>query len=79
MEFEPAVPLEGKVEIYMQTVLDAMKTTLFLNLKRSLIRYKVSQSVGWEYPYLFMSIDRSYTYLPSLEMLFLFGGCWLAT
>ena len=31
--FEPAVPLEGKVEIYMQTVLDAMKGTLFNNLK----------------------------------------------
>ena len=33
--FEPAVPLEGKVEIYMQTVLDAMKITLYENLKRS--------------------------------------------
>ena len=36
--FEPAVPLEGKVEIYMQTVLDAMKITLYENLK-SVVRY----------------------------------------
>ena len=36
--FEPAVPLEGKVEIYMQTVLDAMKITLYENLKRCDLR-----------------------------------------
>jgi dynein heavy chain, axonemal len=38
VDFEPPVPLDGKVEIYMQTVLDAMKRTLFLNLKRSIVR-----------------------------------------
>ena len=37
--FEPRVALVGKVEIYMQTVLDAMKTSLFYNLKRSVVRY----------------------------------------
>lgn len=39
MYFEPPVPLEGKVEIYMQTLLDAIKVSLFENLKRSLARY----------------------------------------
>ena len=29
--FDPAVPLEGKVEMYLQTVLDAMKTTVSCN------------------------------------------------
>ncbi|KAH8058729.1 hypothetical protein JL722_5961 [Aureococcus anophagefferens] len=45
--FEPAVPLEGKVEIYMQTVLDAMKSTLFQNLKRSVIRYAQMERKHW--------------------------------
>jgi len=47
VDFEPVVPLEGKVEIYMQTVLDAMKMTLFLNLKRSLRRYKEMTRPEW--------------------------------
>jgi len=38
-EFEPPVPLEGKVEIYMQTVLDAQKLSIFQTVKRSLVRY----------------------------------------
>lgn len=45
--FEPPVNLEGKVEIYMQTVLDAMKLTLFENLKRSLDRYQTMPRKEW--------------------------------
>lgn len=45
--FEPKVALEGKVEIYMQTVLDAMKTSLFNNLKRSLVRYQKMSRSDW--------------------------------
>ena len=45
--FEPAVPLEGKVEIYMQTVLDAMKITLYENLKRSVVRYAQMERKQW--------------------------------
>ena len=37
--FEPAVPLEGKVEIYMQTILNAQKKSIFETVKRSLVRY----------------------------------------
>lgn len=47
VDFEPAVPLEGKVEIYMQTVLDSMKMTLFLNLKRSVVRYREMNRSEW--------------------------------
>lgn len=47
VEFEPKVALVGKVEIYMQTVLDAMKTTLFNNLKRSLVRYQSMSRPDW--------------------------------
>jgi dynein heavy chain len=45
--FEPAVPLDGKVEIYMQTVLDAIKITLYENLKRSLVRYAQIERKHW--------------------------------
>lgn len=45
--FEPPVPLEGKVEIYMQTVMDGMKLTLFENLKRSLKRYAQLPRPEW--------------------------------
>jgi len=54
--FEPPVELEGKVEIYMQTVLDAMKLTLFSNLKRSLIRYNQMPRKDWV-----MALDESGT------------------
>ena len=37
--FEPPVPLEGKVEIYMQTILDAQKKSIFQTVKRSILRY----------------------------------------
>jgi dynein heavy chain len=45
--FEPPVPLEGKVEVYMQTVLDGMKTTLFRCLERSLRRYQQLPRIDW--------------------------------
>ena len=45
--FEPPVALDGKVEIYMQTVLDAMKQTLFQTLKRSLVRYTKMKRTAW--------------------------------
>jgi dynein heavy chain len=38
VDFEPPVPLEGKVEIYMQTVLDAQKLSIFQTVKRSIAR-----------------------------------------
>jgi dynein heavy chain len=47
MYFEPPVPLEGKVEIYMQTLLDAIKVSLFENLKRSLARYQAMLRHEW--------------------------------
>jgi len=47
VEFEPRVPLNGKVEIYQQTILDAMKETLFKNLKRSLVRYQAMSRSDW--------------------------------
>ena len=37
--FEPPVPLEGKVEIYMQTILDAQKKSIFQTVKRSILSY----------------------------------------
>lgn len=45
--FEPAVPLEGKVEIYMQTILDAQKKSLFATTKRSLDRYHTMPRPEW--------------------------------
>jgi len=47
VSFEPRVALDGKVEIYQQTVLDAMKITLFNNLKRSLVRYASMDRSSW--------------------------------
>lgn len=45
--FEPAVPLDGKVEIYMQTLLDAQKTSIFQTVKRSLVRYQQQARKEW--------------------------------
>lgn len=45
--FEPPVPLEGKVEIYMQTVLDAQKLSIFRTVKRSLVRYHEMPRPEW--------------------------------
>ena len=39
--------MEGKVEIYMQTLLDACKVSLFQNLKRSLVRYAEYPRKDW--------------------------------
>jgi dynein heavy chain len=47
VEFEPKVPLNGKVEIYQQTILDAMKQTLFNNLVRSVDRYSSMSRSDW--------------------------------
>jgi len=47
VSFEPRVPLDGKVEIYQQTILDAMKTTLFNNLTRSIVRYVSMDRDSW--------------------------------
>jgi dynein heavy chain len=46
-KFEPAVPLEGKVEIYMQTILDAQKKSIFQTVKRSLVRYHEMPRHEW--------------------------------
>jgi dynein heavy chain len=45
--FEPKVHLVGKVEIYMQTLLDAMKTTLYEHCKRCLKRYDDLPRMEW--------------------------------
>ena len=46
-KFEPPVPLEGKVEIYMQTILDAQKLSIFKTVKRSLVRYHKTRRPEW--------------------------------
>ena len=45
--FEPPVPLNGKVEIYMQTLLDAQKLSIFETVKRSLLRYQQMPRKQW--------------------------------
>ena len=45
--FEPPVSLEGKVEIYMQTVLDTQKRSIFETVKRSLARYPTMDRPNW--------------------------------
>ena len=47
VEFEPRIALDGKVEIYQQTLLDGMKISLFKNLKRSLVRYASMSRSDW--------------------------------
>ncbi len=47
MEFEPPVPLEGKVEKYMKDILDGMKISIFENVKRSLVRYTSMSRPDW--------------------------------
>jgi len=47
VSFEPRVPLDGKVEIYQQTILDAMKQALFNNLVRSIDRYQAMSRSDW--------------------------------
>jgi dynein heavy chain, axonemal len=45
--FEPAVALEGKVEVYLQTVLSAQQTALKKTLKRSVERYPSQSRPEW--------------------------------
>jgi dynein heavy chain len=45
--FEPEVHLDGTVDIYMQTVLDAMKHTLFKHVERCIERYKEFNRIEW--------------------------------
>ena len=45
--FEPSVPLNGKVEMYMQNILDAQKRSLFQTVKRSLVRYQEQSRKEW--------------------------------
>jgi hypothetical protein len=45
--FEPRVAMDGKVEIYQQTILDGMKIALFNNLKRSVVRYHAMTRSEW--------------------------------
>ncbi|CAM9165488.1 unnamed protein product, partial [Laminaria digitata] len=47
IDFEPAVFLEGKVEIYLQDVLDSQRKTLGNTLKRSIGRYPNQARVEW--------------------------------
>jgi dynein heavy chain len=47
VDFEPKVALEGKIEIYHQTILDAKKQTLFNCLLRSLKRYNDMPREKW--------------------------------
>ena len=44
---EPPVPLEGKVEQYMETLIDVIKLTMYQNLKRSLAKYASMDRVEW--------------------------------
>ena len=45
--FEPPVALEGKVEIYMQTILDAQKVSIFRTVQRNLVRYHKMSRPNW--------------------------------
>ena len=47
VDFEPPVPLEGKVEVYLQTVLEAQRHTLQKNLERSQKRYPLQPRTEW--------------------------------
>jgi len=47
VDFEPHVPLEDKPEVYLQLLLDAMTSTLQVNLKRSVERYPTQARSAW--------------------------------
>ena len=47
LEFEPHVQLVGKVEIYLEDVLQAMRHTLFEHSKRCLVRYSEMDRISW--------------------------------
>jgi dynein heavy chain len=46
-KFEPPVKLDGKVEIYMQTILDGQKQSIFETVKRSMVRYQSQSRADW--------------------------------
>ena len=45
--FEPPVKLEGKVEVYLQTVYEAYKVSMHANLKRAIVRYPSQSRIQW--------------------------------
>lgn len=45
--FEPSVPLEGKVEVYLQVVLDAMQRALKEQVARSIRRFPEQNRAEW--------------------------------
>ena len=47
VDFSPPVPLEGKVEIYMQTVLDGQRGSLKRTLENSVARYPTQKRTTW--------------------------------
>ena len=47
VEFVEPVPLQGKVEVYLQTILESMKTTLFHKFIKSLRRYQEMPRIDW--------------------------------
>ena len=47
VRFDPPVPLEGKVEVYLQTVLDAQRDTLRRSLDASIVRRASQTRVEW--------------------------------
>ena len=47
VDFTPHVPLEGKVEIYMQTVLDGQRGSLKRTLEQSIVRYPTQKRTEW--------------------------------
>jgi dynein heavy chain len=47
VSFEPATPLEGKVEIYLQVILTAKQKALTINMNRSRTRYPTQARTDW--------------------------------
>ena len=45
--FEPAVPLEGKAEVYLQKILTGMRSTLKNRLRESTERYPGQERTRW--------------------------------
>ena len=45
--FEPAVPLEGKAEVYLQKILSGMRSTLKNRLRESTERYPTQERTRW--------------------------------
>ena len=47
VDFEPAAAMEGKVEMYLQVILNAQRETLQKNLERSRKRYPLQPRIEW--------------------------------